>query len=119
MQTGAAVRTAIVNPQYTGLTTNLNIAAGQGTTINGRQRVVANLNFPSIAAGATADLAVTVTGATTSDSVQVTPPSTLATGLVCIAVPSTGQHYVRVANVTAGAIDPAAADFTLDIWRKE
>lgn len=119
VQTGAAVRTAIVNPQYTGLTTNLNIAAGQGTTINGRQRVVANLNFPSIAAGATADLAVTVTGATTSDSLQVTPPSTLATGLVCIAVPSTGQHYVRVANVTSGAIDPAAADFTLDIWRKE
>lgn len=117
--TGAAVRTSIKDPQYIGLTTNLNDAAGINTTRNGRQRVTAVLDFGSIAAGATADLAVAVSGAATTDTVQVTPPSTLASGLICIAVPSSGQHYVRVANVTAGAIDPASATFTLDIWRKE
>lgn len=117
--TGAAVRTSIKDPQYTGLSTNLNDAAGIGTTQNGRQRVTATLNFPSIPAGSTSDLAVAVSGALPTDSVQVTPPSTLASGLVCIAVPSSSQVYVRMANVTAGAIDPASATFTVDIWRKE
>jgi len=117
--TGAAVRTAIVNPQYTSLSTNFSDTAGVGTTINGRQRVTAALTFASLAANATVDKAVTISGATTTDSVQVTPPSTIASGLACIGIPSTGQVYVRVINVTTGAITPANATYTVDIWRKE
>lgn len=117
--TGAAVRTSIKDPQYIGLSTNLNDTSGIGTTRNGRQRVTATLDFPSIPAGSTSDLAVAVSGALTTDSVQVTPPSTLASGLICIGLPSSSQVYVRMANVTSGAIDPASATFTIDIWRKE
>ena len=117
--TGAAVRTSIKDPQYTGLSSNINDTSGIGTTINGRQRVTAVLDFPSIAAGATADIAVAVSGATTTSSVQVTPPATLASGLICIGVPSSSQVYVRMANVTGGAIDPASATFIIDIWRRD
>lgn len=28
-----------------------------------------------------------------------------------------GGVYVRLANVTSGAIDPASATFTVDVWR--
>ena len=114
----AAVRTSIKDPQYVSLTTNLD-DAGVGTTTNGRQRVTAVIDFPSIAAGAVNDQPVTISGALATDSVQVTPPATLGSGLVCIAVPSNGLHYVRMANVTSGAIDPASATFTIDIWRRD
>lgn len=114
----AAVRTSIKDAQYVSLATNLD-DAGVGTTINGRQRVTAIIDFPSIAAGAVSDQSVTIAGALSTDSVQVTPPSTLTSGLVCIGVPSNGLHYVRMANVTSGAIDPASATFTIDIWRKD
>lgn len=117
--TGAAVCTSIKDPYYVSLSTNLNDVAGVGTTVNGRQRVTATLNFGSIAAGAVADLSVTIAGSLATDSVNVTPPSTLESGLVCIGVPGAGVHYVRMANITSGAIDPASATFTLDIWRKE
>lgn len=119
-------------PQFTSVTTAISDASSTadthgisdegwvirgGTPITKHQRVTGTLNFGSIAAGATAELAITITGATTADSIIVTPPSTLEAGLVCCGVPSTGQHYVRLANVTAGAIDPASATFTIDIWR--
>lgn len=126
----SAQDTQVMFPQMIGLTTDIsdsgtrtnifaseNLTIASGTAIKKHQRVTSTLNFGSIAAGATADLAVTITGAATTDTVIVTPPSTLEAGLVCCAVPSSGQHYVRLANVTAGAIDPASQTFTIDIWR--
>lgn len=62
---------------------------------------------------------VSITNALATDSVNVTPPSTLVGGLVCTGVPGAGGHYVRMANVTSGAIDPASATFTIDIWRRD
>lgn len=122
--------TQILLPQLIGLTTDFadsglrtNIIASEnwtiagGTAIKKHQRVTATLNFGSIAAGTTSELAVTITGAATTDTVIVTPPSTLETGLICCGVPSSGQHYVRLGNVTTGAIDPASQTFTIDIWR--
>ena len=114
----AAVRTSIKDPQYVSLATNLD-DAGVGTTTNGRQRVTAVIDFPSIAAGSVLDQFVSITNALATDSVNVTPPSTLVGGLVCTGVPGAGGHYVRMANVTSGAIDPASATFTIDIWRRD
>lgn len=122
--------TQILFPQMIGLTSNISnsglrtniwaseyFAIASGTRIKKHESVTSTLNFGSIAAGATADLSITITGAATTDTVIVTPPSTLEAGLVCCGVPGSGQHYVRLANVTAGAIDPASATFTIDIWR--
>ena len=114
----AAVRTSIKDPQYVSLTTNLD-DAGVGTTTNGRQRVTAVIDFVSIPAGSVLDQFVSITNALATDSVNVTPPSTLVGGLVCTGVPGAGGHYVRMANVTSGAIDPASATFTIDIWRRD
>ena len=114
----AAVRTSIKDPQYVSLTTNLD-DAGVGTTTNGRQRVTAVIDFASIPAGSVLDQFVSITNALATDSVNVTPPSTLVGGLVCTGVPGAGGHYVRMANVTSVAIDPASATFTIDIWRRD
>jgi len=114
----AAVRTSIKDPQYVSLTTNLD-DAGVGTTTNGRQRVTAVIDFVSIPAGSVLDQFVSITNALATDSVNVTPPSTLVGGLVCTGVPGAGGHYVRMANVTGVAIDPASATFTIDIWRRD
>ena len=114
----AAVRTSIKDPQYVSLTTNLD-DAGVGTTTNGRQRVTAVIDFASIPAGSVLDQFVSITNALATDSVNVTPPSTLVGGLVCTGVPGAGGHYVRMANVTGVAIDPASATFTIDIWRRD
>lgn len=68
------------------------------------------LDFPSIAAATTAELTLTVTGAATGDTVALGPPATLETGLVATGFVSAADTVtVRLANVTAGAIDPASA----------
>lgn len=122
--------TQILFPQMIGLTTDISnsglrtniwaseyFAIASGTRVRKHESVTGTLNFGSIAAGATSDLAITITNAAATDSVFVTPPASLEAGLVCCAIPGTGQHYVRLANVTLAAIDPASATFTIDIWR--
>jgi hypothetical protein len=68
------------------------------------------LNFASIAANTSADLTITVTGATTNGVVILgTDGTTLETGITLSGrVSSADTVSVRAANVTTGAIDPAA-----------
>jgi hypothetical protein len=76
----------------------------------------ATLDFPSIAAGASQTLTVTVNGAATGDAVIATPPATLPNGLVPIAyVSSADTVTIRLNNVTASAIDPASASWQVNV----
>lgn len=85
-------------------------AAYYGTKPTTPLRASASLNFPSIAAGATAELTITVTGAAVGDAVALAPPATVEAGVVWSArVSAANTVTVRMANVTSGAIDPAAA----------
>ncbi|RCG31981.1 hypothetical protein DQ384_05415 [Sphaerisporangium album] len=70
----------------------------------------ATLDFPSIAAGTTAELTITVTGAVVGNPVALAPPATLTAGLIASGrVTAANTVTVRMANVTSGAIDPASA----------
>ncbi|MFC6080923.1 hypothetical protein [Sphaerisporangium aureirubrum] len=70
----------------------------------------ATLDFPSIAAATSAELTITVTGAAVGNAVALAPPATLTAGLVAFGrVTATNTVTVRLANVTASAIDPASA----------
>lgn len=70
----------------------------------------ATLDFPSIAAGATSELTITVTGAATGEAVSIGPPSTLNAGLqVTGYVSAANTVTVRVYNSTGSAVDPASA----------
>lgn len=86
--------------------------AGNTVTLLGVLTATATLNFPSIAAGATDQLTITVTGAAAGDAVFIGSPSTLNTGLTVTGfVSATNTVTVRVFNGTAGAIDPASSTF--------
>ncbi len=76
------------------------------------------LNFGAIGAGATAELTVAVLGAVVGDGVSVSPLAAPEAGLVwCGRVSAPDVVTVRMANVTAAPIDPAAVDFRADVWR--
>lgn len=70
----------------------------------------ATLDFPSIAAGATADMNITVPGAVTANAVAFASPfGAPEAGLVWSArVTAANTVQVRVANVTSAAIDPGS-----------
>jgi len=71
------------------------------------QVVAAEVNFASIAASSTAESTVTVEGVRVGDAVMVAPPTGFLTGVVASAYVSADNTVkVRLANVTAGAIDP-------------
>ena len=74
-----------------------------------------SVDLPSINANATADVAITVTGIGTSDRlVEVIPAAALDHGLVVQRIWVSGANTVtaRISNLTAGAIDAAAANWT-------
>ena len=118
-------------PQFTGLTTNVTDIStsgsdgvannawviGSGTAIKKHQRVTAVIDFPNILAGTTNDQLVAITGALTTDSVFITAPAAIGANLIAMAIPAAGGVYVRLANVSAAAIDPPSLTFTIDIWR--
>lgn len=69
----------------------------------------AALDFGSIAAGATAELTITLTGATTTHNVFASPMNGIEAGLVWSAYVSAANTITIVlANVTVGAIDPVS-----------
>lgn len=78
-----------------------------------------NLDFGSIGAGATAELTITIDGVQASDSVNVTPPTGLEAGLVVCGIPVLDGVKVRLGNITGAAIDPAAGDYSVDVWRTQ
>jgi hypothetical protein len=72
----------------------------------------ATLDFPSIPANATTNLTITVTGASTNDSVSLGPPLawTSEIGLTSF-VSANDTVTVRAINPTAAAINPASGTF--------
>lgn len=73
----------------------------------------------SLLAATTNDTSVTITGAALGDVIVMNPPDALESGLVFggARVTAANTVKVRVGNVTAGAIDAAAASWTYAIYR--
>jgi hypothetical protein len=78
----------------------------------------ASLNFASIAAAASADLTITVTGAAVGDEVAVGLPAAPTAGIIYQAFVSAANTVtVRATNITADAIDPAAQTFNVAVLK--
>jgi hypothetical protein len=89
-----------------------------GTPLLRAMQETATLDFPSIGAGSSAELPVTVDGAVVTDHVVVTPQAALPAGLAAggrVSAPDT--VIVRVVNATAGAVDPAPTIFGVLVLR--
>jgi hypothetical protein len=72
----------------------------------------ATLNFASIAAAASADLTITVTGAVVGASVHLGLPASPAAGIIFQGfVSATNTVTIRATNISAGAVDPASASY--------
>lgn len=83
-----------------------------GTSIVRVLTATAALDFPSIAAAASADLTITVTGAAVNDGVMLGLPEAPTAGIVYQAFVSTANTAtVRATNITAAAIDPPSQTF--------
>lgn len=78
--------------------------------------VVATLDFANMAAGASSELTVTVTGAAVGDVVAVGPPAGVEAGVCWNGYVSAADTVkVRLSNVTASAINPASAAWTVKV----
>jgi hypothetical protein len=72
----------------------------------------ASLDFASIAAQSCGELTISVTSASVNSAVAPAWPASLETGLAgTMRVSTSGSVAVRLCNVTAAAIDPAAQTF--------
>jgi hypothetical protein len=80
------------------------------------KRASATLDFPSIAAAATATLTVTVPGVTTGDDALVFPNVPVAGIVYSAYVSATDTVTVRAINITAGAIDPASQAYRVIVF---
>jgi hypothetical protein len=77
----------------------------------------AALNFPSIAAAAQADLTITVTGAVVGSEVVMALPAAPAAGIIFNAfVSATDTVTIRATNITALAVDPASATYSVIVF---
>lgn len=77
----------------------------------------AALDFPSIAAASSAELTVTVSNAVLGSQAVATPKGAPEAGLVWSAYVSAANTVtIRVANVTAAAINPASRTWRADVW---
>lgn len=86
------------------------VIGASGTSLKKIVSGTASLNFPSISAGGTAELTISVPDAATNDAVTLGPPASLTAGLMAIGyVSSSGTVTVRVHNTTGSPIDPPAA----------
>jgi hypothetical protein len=86
--------------------------AGDGSTITKVRSGSASLNFASIAAAAQADLTINVVGAAVGDEVIMALPAAPAAGLIFNAFVSAAETVtIRASNITAAAVDPAAATY--------
>jgi len=79
----------------------------------------ATLDFASIAAAASEDLTITVTGAAVGDSVTLGLPAAPTAGIVFNNFVSAADTVtVRATNITGGAVDPASADYTAMVFKQ-
>jgi len=87
--------------------------------IKGYMKGTVSVDPPSIAAGATANVDVTISGLTTDHVVLLQIPAALEAGLVyggCV-VSAANTLRIRLGNVTTGAIDGIARDWTYLAWK--
>jgi hypothetical protein len=76
----------------------------------------ATLDYPSIAAGASADLTIALPGAALGDTVALGLPAAPAAGLLFMAFVSAANTVtVRAMNITAAAVDAASASYAVSI----
>jgi len=78
---------------------------------------VINQDITSIPANSFSTITFTVTGAVTTASAVVSPGTGFADGLIIqyARVSSANTVEIKVANITAGAIDPPAMDFLISV----
>jgi hypothetical protein len=77
----------------------------------------ATLDFPSIAAGASADLTMTVTGAVVGYSVSHGLPAAPAAGIVWSSFVSAANTVtIRATNITLVAVNPASATYRATVF---
>jgi len=90
------------------------ISAGGGTKITKIMVYTPSLTPSSVAAATTDEQTFTVTGLATTDKVIVNGPApTAGTGIVNARVSATNTLAIAFANVTAGALTPAAGKYTV------
>jgi hypothetical protein len=94
------------------------VAIGEGTPIQQVLSATAMLDFPSIAAQASADLSIVLSGATIGNSVHLGLPAAPQMGIIFQAFVSAANTVtVRATNITATSIDPASAIYRITIMR--
>jgi len=87
-----------------------------GATLSKILTGVASLDFPSIAAVSQANLTIAVTGAAVGDEVIMGLPAAPTAGIVFNAFVSAANTVtIRASNITAGAIDPTAATYSVAV----
>jgi hypothetical protein len=98
------------------LTAGTLAVGSSGSVIKKMASATASVNLPNITAATTGSATFTLTGAAAGDVVIVNPPA-LTAGLAFVGATVTAADTVTVyaANVTAAAIDNAAATFTY-LW---
>lgn len=89
-----------------------------GSPIRAVMSATATIDFASIPAAGTQTATVTVNGATANDIVVLGLPATVDAGVIFDArVSAANTVTVRAQNITAGAIDPASASYTLLVFK--
>ncbi|MGP3914307.1 hypothetical protein [Nonomuraea sp. 10N515B] len=110
MQTGVALTSAAAGAKVQ----VLGAAAASGKPLFAS----ASLNFGSIAAAGQLELTIAVTGAAVGDTVALAPPAAVEAGLVWAGrVSAANTVTVRLANITAAAVDPAAATWGVTVFK--
>lgn len=127
----SAVRTVVISPQYTGLTSGLSDTGSDSVILSGsdgfrfgnggvlnkyHKKVTASIDFASIPAWATFDSIVSIPGVLATDSVFVTAPPDLEAGVVIVGIPAANAVNVRAANIREVTIDMPLLTFTIDVW---
>jgi hypothetical protein len=93
-------------------TATINVGGTNGTTADLIASNTATLDFGSIAAAASADLTITVTGASTGDSVSLGLPAAPTAGIIFQGfVSASNTVTVRATNITGSPVDPASATY--------
>jgi hypothetical protein len=83
-----------------------------GTNVDGIWSASGTLDFGSIASAASADLTITVTGASTGDSVSLGLPAAPTAGIIFQGfVSASNTVTVRATNITGSPVDPASATY--------
>jgi hypothetical protein len=100
------------------ITTNTTTGAiTTGATLTKLRTAAAALDFPSIAAVSQADLTIAVTGAAVGDEVALALPAAPAAGIIFNAfVSATNVVTVRASNITAAAVDPVSATYSVLVF---